>query len=254
MTTGAWNLDSEYQDGLIEEVRAESKGHYVVTVDGWSLGWECDFVPQVGDRARYFGKGVGFSVRGVVCFPNQGGMPLVVRYQSADDAEIERQEWLKNYERECAERTGFPIEGDAMSAQTKTDDGAGLIHHVASPFAETKPRPNMVSGDASKGDIEIRFDPPDAHNISAIDEIVAREAHVHLERMDKGQWALIIDAKAQRACFMINGKDVARSVVTTQVFWLDQIGRAPAASAERADGTRRSAAPSSTHERRKETR
>jgi hypothetical protein len=124
------------------------------------------------------------------------------------------------------------------------DHGASLLpaDPSASP-ATTEALPNMVSGNASQGDIEIRFDPPDEHNVSAIDEVVARDAHVHLERMDKGQWSLIIDAKTQRACFMINGKDTARSPVTTQVFWIDQVGSGtPDASAERAASTRRSAA------------
>jgi hypothetical protein len=104
----SYELDSEYQDGVIEEVREESKGHYVVKVDGWSLGWACDFEPQVGDRARYFGKGIGYTVRGIVCFPKQGGMPLVVRYQSPEEAEIERKAWLANCEKERAERVQRP--------------------------------------------------------------------------------------------------------------------------------------------------
>lgn len=123
------------------------------------------------------------------------------------------------------------------------DDGAALLRaDQPAPPTATEPLPNRVSGDASRGDIEIRFDPPDASNFSAIDEVVASDAHVHLERMDKGQWALIIHAKNQKACFMINGKDVARSVVTTQLFWLDQLGSGTQASPEHSAATHRSAA------------
>lgn len=104
-----WQLDTEYDDQLIAEVRKEGPRYYAVKrADGWSLGWECDFEPMVGDRARYFGKGIGFTVRGIVCFPKQGGMPLVVRYQTPEEAEAERQAWLANYAKEEAERVKQP--------------------------------------------------------------------------------------------------------------------------------------------------
>jgi hypothetical protein len=92
-----WKSDSEFQDGVIEGVRRESKG-YSITVEGWSLWVECDFEPMVGDRVRYFGRGVGYSVRGVVLFPKTGGMPLVVRYKTADEETAAQEQESRNQE------------------------------------------------------------------------------------------------------------------------------------------------------------
>ena len=108
MTQDAWKLDAEFQDGVIEEVTSEGNGYHAVKVGGWTLGWECDFTPQLGDTARYFGRGIGYTVRGVVCFPKQGGVPLVVRYQSPDDHESERQAHSAAYEKERAARPKQP--------------------------------------------------------------------------------------------------------------------------------------------------
>lgn len=97
-------------------------------------------------------------------------------------------------------------------------------HPSASP-ASTEALPNaarpMVSGDAQCGDVEIRYQAPDEHNQSAIDEIIAEHAHVHLERMNRGQWSLIITARNQTACVILNGKDAARSIVTAQIVYVD---------------------------------
>lgn len=136
-----------------------------------------------------------------------------------------------------------------IGAQTSVekDDSASLlpVDAPASPAStETLPSHALISGSAGDGDVEIRYELSDKNkNEVVIDEIVARDASVHLERMDKGQWALIIDAKKQRACFMLNGKDVARSVVTTQLFWIDQVGSGYPATQGQADSTRRSEAP-----------
>lgn len=125
--TDAWKLDSEYSDDVIEAVKREGKG-YVVQTDGAWLGWDCDFEPQVGDTARYFGRGIGYPVRGIVCFPKQGGMPLVVRYQSLADHEVERQAQREAYERERAARVQRPrveLNGRAFDSEMGELSGFG---------------------------------------------------------------------------------------------------------------------------------
>lgn len=94
-----WKTDTEYEEHAVAEIRKESNGWYSVKrSDGWSLGWECDYEPQVGDRARYFGDGIGRPVRGIVCFPKQGGMPLVVRYRTADEEKAAHEQWCRDQE------------------------------------------------------------------------------------------------------------------------------------------------------------
>lgn len=88
----AWKNDRDFREHLIEEVRAEGKGNFAVKSDGsWLSLQGLDWVPEVGDRARYFGRGIWFSVRGVVVFPKRGGTALVAYYLTPDQ-ERERQE------------------------------------------------------------------------------------------------------------------------------------------------------------------
>lgn len=116
MSDELWRLDTEYEDHLITKVTKTDADRrswlrtYVIEIKGvWSLLWEgCDFEPQVGDTARYFGKGIGFDVRGIVCFPRQGGMPLVVRYMTPEQAEAKHREWKANYDAEVAAREKRP--------------------------------------------------------------------------------------------------------------------------------------------------
>jgi hypothetical protein len=57
--------DHEYQEDILEAVTREGNG-YVLKHDGWSLyvddpGWEM----KAGQVARFYGKGIGYAVRGV---------------------------------------------------------------------------------------------------------------------------------------------------------------------------------------------
>lgn len=87
-----WRADPEFQEHVLEEVR-RSGGGYELHQDGGLVlyiddpGWE----PRPGDTARFFGRGLGYPVRGVVIFPKSGGMPRVARYQTAAEAEAEAQ-------------------------------------------------------------------------------------------------------------------------------------------------------------------
>lgn len=98
MSDERWKRDTEYQDDVIEDVCAEKDGSYSVKVDGWSLWWECDFTPKVGDRARYFGRGIGSPVRGIVYLPLDGSPARVVRYQTEAERKVEHEQWCLDQE------------------------------------------------------------------------------------------------------------------------------------------------------------
>lgn len=102
MTDDRWKHDTEYESITIAEVKKEADSQYSVKDSrGWSLWWECDFDPQAGEGARYFGGGIGYTVRGIVYMP-KGGEAVVVRYQSPEEYEVERQAQREAYEKECA--------------------------------------------------------------------------------------------------------------------------------------------------------
>lgn len=59
--------DSQYEDQKIDKVSQEKDGTYTISCDGWSL-WcnkDCPVVPEAGQTARMYGKGIGFAVRGL---------------------------------------------------------------------------------------------------------------------------------------------------------------------------------------------
>src|ERR1051325_5909503 len=69
---------------------------------------------------------------------------------------------------------------------------------------------SRIVGSADAGGIEARFDPtppvPDRllPDRRSLDEVVARNAFVHLERMGDGEFALIVETRCERACFYIS--------------------------------------------------
>jgi hypothetical protein len=54
------------------------------------------------------------------------------------------------------------------------------------------------------GGIELRYDPPEIGG--GLDEVVAHNADVHLERMDDGVWCLIVTAGGHTANITIASK------------------------------------------------
>lgn len=60
--------DTEFQDHVISGVVDEGGDYFAITRDdGWSIGIPKDagIVPKVGDSIRYYGKGIGSTVRGI---------------------------------------------------------------------------------------------------------------------------------------------------------------------------------------------
>lgn len=86
--------DNQFEESIIDAVREHSDG-YELTHDGWTLS--CPKVeglpaPRVGETMRCYGKGIGYTVRGIVV----GGR--VYRYQTEAE-EIERHAaWCREQE------------------------------------------------------------------------------------------------------------------------------------------------------------
>ena len=59
--------DTQFEEVTLAEVRASSDGHELKRSDGWTLWVETGpITPQAGMTARFYGRGIGFPVRGVV--------------------------------------------------------------------------------------------------------------------------------------------------------------------------------------------
>lgn len=85
------------------------------------------------------------------------------------------------------------------------------------------------TGDASRGQIEVRYDEREKINI---DEVCAKNCFVHLERMDRGEWALMIYAEREIGCYWITSRNGKAYVVTTEN-WKDKQPRTLTEAASR---------------------
>lgn len=58
-----------FEEYIIEGVEVFNTGKYscAITADGWTLLLPkvVPFIPKMGDKARYYGKGIGFLVTGI---------------------------------------------------------------------------------------------------------------------------------------------------------------------------------------------
>lgn len=66
-TATTWATDTEFENVTLAEVRRDGNGYVLKRTDGWSLFIDDPgFAPQPGSRARFYGNGIGYPVRGVV--------------------------------------------------------------------------------------------------------------------------------------------------------------------------------------------
>lgn len=92
-----------------------------------------------------------------------------------------------------------------------------------------RPESDRIVGDASKGEIEVRYDD---HSHRVLDEICAANAHVHLEMMGDCEYALIVETSKQRGCYFIHASN-GRAHVRAVESWRDSINRRSEAARRR---------------------
>ncbi len=110
--------DKQYQEDIIESVTPETNGwtlHF-----GWCLWAQKnkdlpDFEPKAGDTLRCYGKGIGYSIRGIEIL--QGGKSYVLRYQTEAEAEAEFRKEQQEYQNK--QRREFEENRDKREAQVK---------------------------------------------------------------------------------------------------------------------------------------
>lgn len=57
--------DNSFEDKLITKVSLDKAGWTITTNDGWSFSQTSGIVPEVGDIARFYGRGIGSIIRGL---------------------------------------------------------------------------------------------------------------------------------------------------------------------------------------------
>lgn len=94
--------DTEFEDTTLAAVRHEGAGWDVKRADGWSFFVpEGPVVPKVGSAARFYGKGIGYSVRGL--FVDGRKVFYRTKAEEAEHREIEAYgadaaDWLKRWD------------------------------------------------------------------------------------------------------------------------------------------------------------
>jgi len=123
-TDEPWRMDNEYEDHEITSVKKEDGGWTITTDEGFSLYVKRTpenkkFVPKKGMNARYFGRGIGFPVRGIMLLYTSGEIAKVAKAQKSTkslnlparilyyrtDAEEEQRsrDWVRDDEKEKRE-------------------------------------------------------------------------------------------------------------------------------------------------------
>lgn len=86
--------DTQFEESVIDEVR-ESGDYYEVSHDGWTIG--CPKVeglpaPTIGETLRLYGRGTGYSVRGIVINGR------VYRYQTEAEEKAAHEQYCRDQE------------------------------------------------------------------------------------------------------------------------------------------------------------
>lgn len=97
----SWRDDAEYREETITSVKAVTSAGLF---EGWEIGaggfgiWVpsdiCKQAPTPGERIRFYGKGIGYEVRGIVISER------VYRYETEADAELRREREKRQQEEE----------------------------------------------------------------------------------------------------------------------------------------------------------
>lgn len=82
------------------------------------------------------------------------------------------------------------------------------------------------TGNWKRGGVEVRyadFEYP-TKTVEELDDLVAKNAVVHLEKQDHGSFYLIVETKRERVCLTIGAKN-PNAVVTAVETWRDKVAR-----------------------------
>jgi hypothetical protein len=94
--TMTWRDDPDFRVTKVAKVEPTNDGWQITDADGWSF-WvpaEHGVEPQVGELARFYGKGIGFAVRGLVL----GGREVFYRTAEEDEEQHREQMYPKKAE------------------------------------------------------------------------------------------------------------------------------------------------------------
>lgn len=108
--------DKQYRETRVDKVESAANGWSVTCADGWSLlvgNDECSVAPSVGERMIQFGKGIGYTVRGVV-IGNRVYRYKTEAQERADNAEYVKQQSDKRRESYEAKRAEFDARVSAL--------------------------------------------------------------------------------------------------------------------------------------------
>ena len=105
-----WQDDSDFRVVRVAKVEPGERGWSITGSDGWSfwVGAAYGVQPRVGDLARFYGKGIGFEVRGLVLSGR------VVFYRTAEEQEERHRQWVA--EQRAQKRTDFAEKRAALDA------------------------------------------------------------------------------------------------------------------------------------------
>lgn len=102
--------DFQYEDRVLTKVEPSKDGVAITESEGWSLWLNAPgFIPEVGQTARFYGKGIGHIVRGVVIDGR------VAFYHSPAEQEALNAESTRLYEIERAARLAEPKIPDVIT-------------------------------------------------------------------------------------------------------------------------------------------
>lgn len=115
MPTNAWDGDESFIVGTLDEVTRDGE-YWTLHSDGGSFGYEAaqapDFEPHVGDEVRYYGRGLGYAIRGLMI------RGLMIYYRTEAEEEARHAAWVaeKHAERQRKFDEGGRAELDAKYA------------------------------------------------------------------------------------------------------------------------------------------
>lgn len=110
----SWSDDTQFVTHTIERVIPRD-GKVELRIDGSGVliaKNENNHVVEVGDKARFYGKGFGFTVRGVVVFPQDGGEAKVLYYRTEEQDEADHKRWVEESRNKRKEEYAEHIESN----------------------------------------------------------------------------------------------------------------------------------------------